>query len=974
MGKSRIPLATGIERLLRRTHGEGVVRSRSIFALTLLGLLLLVSVSHSVNAQGSFLAPTVSVSPPTIDSGQSSTLTTSNSFSGGTSPYTCLWLQVPPGASSYRHLGSVFTCDTSSLPTASTGTLSTVGTWNFLLRVTDSSSTPVTVNSAPVTVTVNPLLVAPAIGASPGAIDSGQSSTLSTTTSFSGGTSTYTCQWLQQAPGDLSYISLGSSFSCSAGDTPTAPTGTLSTTGTWHFELQVTDSASASVASVPVTVTVSPPLATPTIGASPGAIDTGQSSTLTTTVSFGGGTPTYTCQWLQQAPGAGSPSDLGSSFTSDCTTSSLPSTSTGALSTTGTWSFELQVTDSGNPVEVVTSTAVTVTVNPAPIPPVISVSPTTIDSGQSSTLSTTTSFSGGTSTYTCQWLQEAQGASVFSNLGASFSSGCTTASPPTAPTGALSTVGVWNFELRVTDSSSTPVTVTSNAVLVTVDSALVVPTLVLTPAAIDSGQSATITATVTWSGGTSPYSVELYSGQSSSCASDTTVVAVSGSNPESGLTGTSTTFSLTAPDSTTYYCAAVTDSATSPVTATTSVALFMVNPALTATVSPNAPAIDKGQSVTLTATPSQGASPYHYQWYTGASCGSAISGATSSSHATGVLTSGATYSVRVTDSSTGVPAAGVCTGVIVTVNPDLAAPTISASPGAIEGGQSSTLTTAAHFSGGTSTYGCQWLEEAPGVGSYSSLGSSFSCGASSLPSVSTGILSTLGVWSYELRVTDVTGASATSYPVTVTVSSSIPASFLALSCNHVSAVVGAEITCKATVRGSGSAPTGSVAWSSSSPGKFSSTSCKLSKGACSVKFTPTATGSSVIIAANYGGDSKNSPSQGAYSLTVTKAATHITISCINKSKITKIGASITCTATVSGGYSSLLGTMKWSMVKGTGTGIVTFSKETCKWSSGKGVCYVTVKATHTGSITIMATYSGNSNNLTNSVKHVLTIS
>jgi hypothetical protein len=94
------------------------------------------------------------------------------------------------------------------------------------------------------------------------------------------------------------------------------------------------------------------------------------------------------------------------------------------------------------------------------------VSPTSISSGGSSTLSTTTSFSGGTSTYTCQWLEKAPGATSYSNLGSSFT--CTTSSLPTVSTGILSTVGTWGFELEVTDSSTVPNSVLSNAVSVAV--------------------------------------------------------------------------------------------------------------------------------------------------------------------------------------------------------------------------------------------------------------------------------------------------------------------------------------------------------------------------------------------------------------------------------------------------------------------------------------------------------------------------
>ena len=99
--------------------------------------------------------PLISVSPSVIDSEHSSTLSTTTSFSGGTSPYTCQWLQKAPGASGFSSLGDPFPCNTGDNPTVSTGTLTTVGTWSFKLQVTDSSGSPVTVTSNEVTLTVN---------------------------------------------------------------------------------------------------------------------------------------------------------------------------------------------------------------------------------------------------------------------------------------------------------------------------------------------------------------------------------------------------------------------------------------------------------------------------------------------------------------------------------------------------------------------------------------------------------------------------------------------------------------------------------------------------------------------------------------------------------------------------------------------------------------------------------------------------
>jgi hypothetical protein len=107
-------------------------------------------------------------------------------------------------------------------------------------------------------------------------------------------------------------------------------------------------------------VTVNAALINPTISASPNAINASKSATPTTTTPFSGGTPTYSCLWLQEAPGTTGFSTLGSSFL--CSAGTAYGITTGPLSTKGLWSFELMVTDSADPAVVVTSNVVTVTV------------------------------------------------------------------------------------------------------------------------------------------------------------------------------------------------------------------------------------------------------------------------------------------------------------------------------------------------------------------------------------------------------------------------------------------------------------------------------------------------------------------------------------------------------------------------------------------------------------------------------------
>ena len=71
------------------------------------------------------------------------------------------------------------------------------------------------------------------------------------------------------------------------------------------------------------------------------------------------------------------------------------------------------MTDSGNPNVMVTSNAVTVTVNAALTAPIVSVAQSAVDTGQSSTLSVSSGITGGTAPFSYQWMDEAPGASSY---------------------------------------------------------------------------------------------------------------------------------------------------------------------------------------------------------------------------------------------------------------------------------------------------------------------------------------------------------------------------------------------------------------------------------------------------------------------------------------------------------------------------------------------------------------------------------
>ncbi len=160
-------------------------------------------------------------------------------------------------------------------------------------------------------------------------------------------------------------------------------------TGTYSIAVTVNDSSGSTSAQSPLTlITVNPSLVAPTASANWNSSDQGQtiilySSTVTT------GTSPYQYQWLQEAPEAASFSPI-----SGATSSSYPFV-TNSSTTIGSWSFQLQVTDSAS--EVVTSNTAAFTLNVAPT---VSISPGSANLNIEQTQVFTATPSGGTGNYT----------------------------------------------------------------------------------------------------------------------------------------------------------------------------------------------------------------------------------------------------------------------------------------------------------------------------------------------------------------------------------------------------------------------------------------------------------------------------------------------------------------------------------------------------------------------------------------------
>ncbi|MHB1802786.1 MAG: hypothetical protein ACYCU5_14210, partial [Actinomycetes bacterium] len=356
-----------------------------------------------VMPSATFSSITSSHSPPTItisnnaltlDQGQS--ITFNGVITGGTAPYT-----VNVFVANAVTLGTdmlVNTGVTSGTTWSNTITTNSLFTTNspLVANVVLTDSNPTTVTSGYTTnFIVNPSLSAGTPTESNSVIDSGQSTTL--TANPSGGTLPYSYQW---------YTITGSTApTCTSSNSisgATSSTYTAAPTATNSYAYQVTDSASSpvSICSSGITINVNAALGTPSISPSNPTIDSGQPVTFTST--WTGGTPDYTAK-------------LYSSTTSTCNTgstlvqtqSSLTSgtASFTAVTPTSTTYYCIFITDSATTPETTNSVNSKVTVNPALGIPTLTSSPT-LPSTQNAgnTITFTSSWTGGTSTYTVNYL------------------------------------------------------------------------------------------------------------------------------------------------------------------------------------------------------------------------------------------------------------------------------------------------------------------------------------------------------------------------------------------------------------------------------------------------------------------------------------------------------------------------------------------------------------------------------------------
>ena len=701
------------------------------------------SISESATVAAAMTTPSITTPTPSIQ-GTGNTLTWKTSFSGGTSSYTYNWnvYNTITGAILANMLETnSFTGNSFSwtIPSSDIG-----NTVYANVIVTDSATTHVTVNSVESgTITIVLSYTPPStptLTLSNTLIDQGQS--ILFTASTSGGTSSYTYnfQVYNTITNTLLANQLGTSPSFSW-DVPAADSG-----NTVNAIVIITDSATTNEIANSVNtikLTINTALATPTISPSAATTyDNGQSVTIATYET--GGTAPYTYNFLvfNSITNALIANQLGTSntFTFTANTFMVGNTFKANVLVTDNLQTAANSVNSG-----------TLSFNPTMTTPSIT-TPSPLTQGTGNTIIWTTSFSGGSSSYTYNWnVYNSITGTILANMlesnsfaGNSFS-------------WVIPAVDVGNTvyaNVIITDSATTPVTI--NSVLsgtITIVPAYIppsTPTLTLSNTLIDQGQSILFTAS--FSSGTPPYT---YNFQIVNSITDATIANMLVSNSY-----TSNTF-LWTPSPNLYtsntFKANVVIKDSNPTTVNSVYNAIGYNALLEVTsISPSSPTIDSGQSVTLTATASGGTSPLSYQWYANygssvdctGSNGNSISGATSASYSASPTTTNS-YCLKASDSATTATTNTLTDK--VTVSSAFTAPTLSNSNVLLDSGEYDTLTATPH--GGTAPYTYTWQNVTKN--SFTPISGSSGCtSGSSTCTFKTASVTNSNTFSYNVVVTD----------------------------------------------------------------------------------------------------------------------------------------------------------------------------------------------------------------------------
>jgi hypothetical protein len=370
-------------------------------------------------------------------------------------------------------------------------TFNTVGTFNYKLDCTNSGGTQYEIASITV---VNPPPSITSFTASPTSVYTGSSSTLSWAVANNTGA---TCS----ASGDWSGTK-------ASGASNSASTGALNTAKTYTYSLTCTNSyGSSATKTASVTASVQPAPVVTLIADS-------------YSVTAGGSTNIRWSSTNSPSSCTASGSWSGAKSTTGTTTSNV--VSTGALGA-GSYTYNLSCTNS-NPTPGTATITITSSSGPASNPPVItiSLSPTTIATGASSTLSWSVANTTGTSCTASNAWTGAQGLSG------------------TTSTGVKGTAGTFTYTLTCSNSAGSD---TKSAVL-TVNS-LPTAAISLSATTAETGTSVTLTWSSTNTSGATPCTASGgWSGTKAASGSTAITVPAPASPTSASPTGT-TTYTVT---------------------------------------------------------------------------------------------------------------------------------------------------------------------------------------------------------------------------------------------------------------------------------------------------------------------------------------------------------------------------------------------------------------------------------------------
>jgi hypothetical protein len=589
------------------------------------------SAAATLTVNAAAVAPTITTQPgnQTVTAGQTATF---NVVATGTAPLSYQWQK-----SGVNIVGATSTSYTTPVTaTSDSGSA-------FAVAVTNTAGT---VTSAAATLTVNAAAVAPTITAQPGnqTVTAGQTATFNVVAT---GTAPLGYQWQKN----------GVNIAGATATSYTTPVTSAADSGS-TFRAIVSNTA-GTVTSSAATLTVNPAPVAPTITTQPGnqTVTAGQTATFNVVAT---GTAPLGYQW--QKNGVNIAGATATSYTTPVTSA----TDSGST-------FRVIVS---NIAGTVTSSAATLTVNPAPVAPTITTQPAnqTVTAGQTATF---TVSAAGTAPLSYQWQKNGV------NIAGATVVNYTTPATTTADSGT-------SFDVVV---SNTAGTVTSAAATLTVTTVVVAPTITTQPVnqTVTAGQTATFTVVAA---GTAPLSYQWQK---------------NGVNIAGATAASYTTPATTTADSGTSFDVVVSNTAG---TVTSAAATLTVNPAPVApsiTTQPGNQTVTAGQTATFTAV-ATGTAPLSYQWQKN---GVNIAGATATSYTTPATTttdSGSTFRVIVSNTAGTVTSAAAT----LTVNPAPVAPTITTQPAnqTVTAGQTATFTVVA---AGTAPLSYQWQKNGVNV-------------------------------------------------------------------------------------------------------------------------------------------------------------------------------------------------------------------------------------------------------------------